>query len=222
MSGKLVDEVLAAREDVLRDLSERETLALIAIANRCFNDTRIGSVPYSYIESVTGCSRRTAERIVSKLVSLGIIQKIQRGIKSHGVVRAPVYLLPPLRVAETQGFAPATQMAEARDCASAKSECASAKTGFASATHPPLTWDVGTPNGTTNGITNVEKNRLTPFDDIANLFEASTLEPPGGGTEDFIDAEVVPEGCPHHIWGDEPGCLSCEAWVLALKHRGQR
>jgi len=133
VSGQLVGEVIAARRGVLAYLSQAQTLALIAIANRCDTATRQHWVAYPEIMAAVGCSRRTAERTIAALKKDGWIEVVQRGYNTHGVVRSPVYRLaelPPPKMAEAQANVfPPCASAKSR-CASAKSECASAKSAM--------------------------------------------------------------------------------------------
>lgn len=103
MSGQLVGEVLEARAGQLVDLSQAETLALVAIAEKCHVDSRQGSVRMSYIEAAIGRSRRTAARALAQLRQRQLIRVVKRGYKSHGVARASIYelsVLVPSRAAQ--------------------------------------------------------------------------------------------------------------------------
>ena len=103
MSGQLVGEVLEARAGQLADLSQAETLALVAIAEKCHADSRQGSVRMSYIEAAIGKSRRTAVRALAQLRQRQLIRVVKRGYKSHGVARASIYelsVLVPSRAAQ--------------------------------------------------------------------------------------------------------------------------
>ena len=93
MSGQLVGEVLAARGGHLAELSQGQTLALVAIAEKCHADSRQGSVRLSHIQAVIGKSQRTAVRTLEQLKSRGLIRVVKRGYKSHGVARANIYEL---------------------------------------------------------------------------------------------------------------------------------
>lgn len=111
MSGQLVGEVLEARAEQLADLSQAQTLALIAIAEKCHVDTRQGSVRMAYIEAAIGRSRRTAVRTLEQLKHRHLIRIVKRGYKSHGIARASIYelcVLAPFRVAQAEASACAT------------------------------------------------------------------------------------------------------------------
>lgn len=112
MSGQLVGEVLGARAEHLADLTQAETLALVAIAEKCHVDSRQGSVRLAYIQAAIGKSQRTVVRTLGQLKDRGLIRVVKRGYKSHGVARASVYelaLLAPPRVAQAGGSGYATQ-----------------------------------------------------------------------------------------------------------------
>lgn len=120
MSGQLVGELMRARRDGhLHGLKINYLLAAITIADICRTDDRRGRVPWSVIQrgmsddGMTPASLRTAERAVAELKKRGVVRVVQRGHKTHGSVRAPVYemaVLPPVKVAVPSGtFAPATQ-----------------------------------------------------------------------------------------------------------------
>lgn len=104
MSGKLVGEVFDAREaGLLEELPAVELLALVAIAEKAYEATRLGQVRMSRIQAATGKSRRTAERAVSRLKKRGLIRVVKRGSNSQGNnPQAPVYelVLPPPKTAE--------------------------------------------------------------------------------------------------------------------------
>lgn len=112
MSGQLVGEVLAARAEHLADLTQAQTLALVAIAEKCHAESREGSVRVSHIQAVIGKSRRTAVRTLEQLKGRGLIRVVKRGYKSHGVARASIYglsVLAPLKMAQSTEGACATQ-----------------------------------------------------------------------------------------------------------------
>lgn len=106
MSGQLVGEILDARAGHLADLSQAQTLALVAIAEKCHADSRQGSVRLAHIQAAIGRSQRTAVRALEQLKDRGLIRVVKRGYKSHGVARANVY---ELAVVAPQDGACATQ-----------------------------------------------------------------------------------------------------------------
>ena len=112
MSGQLVGEVLDARAERLADLSQAQTLALVAIAEKCHADSRQGSVRLSHIQAAIGKSQRTTVRTLEQLKDRELIRVVKRGYKSHGVARASIYelsALTPPKVAQPTSGAYATQ-----------------------------------------------------------------------------------------------------------------
>ncbi|MDA4110179.1 hypothetical protein [Mycolicibacterium holsaticum] len=112
MSGQLVGEVLDARTGHLADLTQAQTLALVAIAEKCHTDSRQGSVRLAHVQAAIGKSPRTAVRTLEQLKDRGLIRVVKRGYKSHGVARANIYellALTPPRVAQPSDNACATQ-----------------------------------------------------------------------------------------------------------------
>jgi len=94
-------EILQARHDHLADLTQAETLALLAIANRCKPKSRLASVAFQEIRDAigfahrsptTGCSERTGRRVLKSLRDYGLIEIVQRGHKPRGKPTvAPIY-----------------------------------------------------------------------------------------------------------------------------------
>lgn len=100
MSGALVGEIIDALEHGL-ELTSSEYGALIAIAEKCHQNTRQGSVRMARIASAIrvkgkAASRKTAERTVSRLIKRSIILRVRRGGRSgDGTAHASVYELLP-------------------------------------------------------------------------------------------------------------------------------
>jgi hypothetical protein len=105
MSGQLVGEVIAASHALhTRGLSERGFHALIAIAEKCHTQTRQGSVRWEHIcDGLYGASKRTAERAVQDLKTVGALRVIKPGFgNQHGRMCAPLYQIEPLLDTDTQ------------------------------------------------------------------------------------------------------------------------
>lgn len=94
MSGRLVGEVLDAREaGYLPGLSDVQLLALVAIAEKCHEHTRQGSVRLPRLAAVMDRSERSAKRAVRALKDRGLIRVVKAGYMSHGSGHANVYQL---------------------------------------------------------------------------------------------------------------------------------
>lgn len=121
MSGKLVGEVIAACEaGYLDDLSVSSKrinwrMALVAIANRCHQDTRQGAVRTQEIAAAAGvASDRAARRIVAYLKATGRVRVVKHGYESpHGPGHPTVYELLELRTPRrSQAYADAQDTQE--------------------------------------------------------------------------------------------------------------
>ena len=55
-------EILQARHDHLADLTQAETLALLAIANRCKPKSRLASVAFQEIRDAIGFAHRSPQQ----------------------------------------------------------------------------------------------------------------------------------------------------------------
>lgn len=98
MSGQLVGNVIHAAGTLkAKGLSETAFHALIAIAEKCHQASRQGSVPWSHIcDGMYGRKdfpvKRTAERAVSELKDAGLIRVVRPGFNNnYGRSCAPVY-----------------------------------------------------------------------------------------------------------------------------------
>jgi hypothetical protein len=93
MSGVLVGEIIDACEHGLK-LSPGEFAALVAIAEKCHETARTGSVRMSRIQAAMGHkSRSTAKRAVRSLKDRGIIGVIRYGYAREGKTHASVYVI---------------------------------------------------------------------------------------------------------------------------------
>ena len=164
MSGQLVGEVIDAlgtgaivlkNKDGSDDLASR--LALIAIAERCYTDTRQGSVRKARIESATGKADRTVDRIIRKLKDAGLIRVVKPGHKPPGGDPvAPLYELSelsPSKVAEASAEPSPSKVADASAELSPNPAELSPNRPGAFATDPPVTCSAATYDGTYDGTT---------------------------------------------------------------------
>jgi len=175
MAGILVGEVIAACEAGIK-LTQGERLALIAVAEKCHPDTRSGSVRKSWIQAAVGKSERTTERILAALQDRGLIRVVQRGHKSHGVLRAPVYVLPPLM----DGGSKPDVLPPKRDVLPPKRDVLPPNSQCASAIDPPLTSD----DKTLDGSYMTEYDGI--YDDSRYLRNANENDPPKTEIKDVI------------------------------------
>ncbi|VEG55656.1 Uncharacterised protein [Mycolicibacterium aurum] len=105
-------EVLDARSGQLADLTQAQTLALVAIAEKCHADSRQGAVWLAHVEAAIGKSKRTAVRTLEQLKDRGLIRVVKRGYKSHGVIRPNIFellVLAPPRTAQANDGGCASQ-----------------------------------------------------------------------------------------------------------------
>lgn len=98
MSGKLVGEVMDAAPALKsRGLSRTGFVALLAIAEKCHHETREGSVRWDHIRQVLyGVTKRTAQRAVTELRTLTLVELVSAGYGNRYGGRAPVYRIPPV------------------------------------------------------------------------------------------------------------------------------
>jgi hypothetical protein len=217
MSGQLVGEVLAARADYLADLTPAQTLALVAIANRCAPATRQCWIANAEIQTVIGQSQRTTERTLGLMRERGVIRMVKRGYKTHGVTRAPVYelaLLPPPKMAGADDGAPATQVGESNTtCSRQNSNLLPPKRQLAPATLG------GGLNVLTNVLTNEGEGgafpdlRLVP----AVPDHGNALSPLNDLPDNNHDDPEPPEFCAAHMpHGTSTSCRVCK--VARINH----
>src|ERR1700722_3405011 len=105
MSGQLVGEVIAASQALRAvGLSERGFHALIAIAEKCHQDTRQGSVRWDHIRAgLYGASLSTAKRAVQDLKAADVVEVVKRGFDNqNGRACALIYKIRPLTERVTQ------------------------------------------------------------------------------------------------------------------------
>ena len=105
MSGQLVGEVIDALPALKASgLTTRGFYTLIAIAEKCHADTRQGSVRWDHIRNcLFGASKRTAERGVEELKSIGVLRVVKPGFNNnHGRMHSPIYEVALLTDTDTQ------------------------------------------------------------------------------------------------------------------------
>lgn len=122
MSGQLVGEVIAASDSLrAQGLSERGFHALIAIAEKAHTQSRQASVPWIHISAgLYGASKRTAERAVQDLKTVGILRVVRPGFKNQHGAQAPIYEIRPVSDTDSQVSASAWDGADIQVSASAK------------------------------------------------------------------------------------------------------
>jgi hypothetical protein len=203
MSGALMGEVLAARGDALAGLTQAETLALLAIANRCKPRNRLASIGLAEIRdaigfsdrSPDGCSEKTARRALKTLKDWGLIEVVQRGHKPRGKPAvAPAY-----RVAD--------ELKLGTPLVSEASPESLGHTDRKLGTHGPKAWDMA--------------NSLTCDDPTLHVstshVSASHVKNPLSSS---LRSDDIPQGgtMPEEILDAEPLSLEEEAELRAARH----
>ena len=98
MSGRLTGEVLS-HTGLLRSAGVpfRAGIALVVVAERCYDANRCGSVSLGHVAEGLWSSQRTASRMLALLVSVGLLTVAQRGGGRGRAGQATVYRLADIR-----------------------------------------------------------------------------------------------------------------------------